>query len=186
MLLGAQLSEIQIANNKYAKDKKTLLDQQLKPLEDIIAANKTKLEDDKAYQRLVAEGIKVNSAATLSAAQQGYANATELADYLVNKDIPFREAHHIVGEVVLAAIAGNKALEDFTLAELQVFSQKIEQDVYQHLTIESCLDKRQVLGGTSREQVEKAIQSMQEAAMPASPVTCSPAKEQIRIALRQV
>jgi tape measure domain-containing protein len=57
LLLSAQLSEIQIANNKYAKDKKALLDQQLKPLEDIIAANKTKLEDDKAYQRLVAEGI---------------------------------------------------------------------------------------------------------------------------------
>ena len=57
LLASAQLSEVLIANNKYAKDKKTLLDQQLKPLEDIIAANKTKLEDDKAYQRLVAEGI---------------------------------------------------------------------------------------------------------------------------------
>ena len=57
LLASAQLSEILIANNKYAKDKKALLDQQLKPLEDIIAANKTKLEDDKAYQRLVAEGI---------------------------------------------------------------------------------------------------------------------------------
>lgn len=135
---------------------------------------------------LVAEGIKVNSAATLSAAQQGYANATELADYLVNKDIPFREAHHIVGEVVLAAIAQNKALEDFTLAELQVYSDRISQDVYQHLTIESCLDKRQVLGGTSREQVEMAIQSIREKATPSSPVTGSPAKEQINQALRQV
>ena len=57
LLASAQLSEVLIANNKYAKDKKTLLDQQLKPLEDIIAANKTKIEDDKAYQRLVAEGI---------------------------------------------------------------------------------------------------------------------------------
>lgn len=57
LLASAQLSEVLIANNKYAKDKKALLDQQLKPLEDIIAANKTKLEDDKAYQRLVAEGI---------------------------------------------------------------------------------------------------------------------------------
>lgn len=135
---------------------------------------------------LVAEGIKVNSTATLSAAQQGYANATELADYLVNKDIPFREAHHIVGEVVLAAIAANKALEDFTLAELQVYSDKISQDVYQHLTIESCLDKRQVLGGTSREQVELAIQTIKEETMPGSPVTGSPAKEQINLALRQV
>jgi len=135
---------------------------------------------------LVAEGIKVNSAATLSAAQQGYANATELADYLVNKDIPFREAHHIVGEVVLAAIAQNKALEDFTLAELQVYSDRIAQDVYQHLTIESCLDKRQVLGGTSREQVEMAIQNIRESATPSSPVTGSPATEQISQALRQV
>ena len=57
LLASAQLSEVLIANNKYAKDKKTLLDQQLKPLEDIITANKTKLEDDKAYKRLVAEGI---------------------------------------------------------------------------------------------------------------------------------
>ena len=57
LLASAQLNEVLIANNKYAKDKKALLDQQLKPLEDIIAANKTKLEDDKAYQRLVAEGI---------------------------------------------------------------------------------------------------------------------------------
>jgi TP901 family phage tail tape measure protein len=56
-LASAQLSEILIANNQYAKDRKTLLEQQLKPLQDIITANKTKLEDDKAYQRLIAEGI---------------------------------------------------------------------------------------------------------------------------------
>lgn len=137
---------------------------------------------------LVAEGIKVNSAATLAAAQQGYANATELADYLVGKDIPFREAHHIVGEVVLHAIEKQKPLEDFSLAELKVYSNKIEQDVFQHLTIESCLDKRQVLGGTSREQVEKALASVQqeqEELLP-SKVTGSPAQEQIQVALRQV
>jgi tape measure domain-containing protein len=57
LLASAQLSEILIANNQYAKDRKTLLEQQLKPLQDIITANKTKLEDDKAYQRLIAEGI---------------------------------------------------------------------------------------------------------------------------------
>lgn len=137
---------------------------------------------------LVAEGVQVNSAATLAAAQQGYANATELADYLVNKDIPFREAHHIVGEVVLAAIDASKALEDFTLAELKVYSDKIEQDVYQHLTIESCLDKRQALGGTSREQVEQALASIQSdnQEMLQSQVTGSPAAQQINLALRQV
>ena len=98
---------------------------------------------------LVADGLKVNRSRTLTAAQQGYANATELADYLVSKDIPFREAHHIVGEVVLAAIEEGCPLEDLTLAQLQFFSDKIEQDVYQHLSIESTLDKREALGGTS-------------------------------------
>ena len=110
---------------------------------------------------LIAEGLKVNRVRTLAAAQQGYANSTELADYLVSKDIPFREAHHIVGEVVLAAIDQGHALEDFSLAKLQKFSDKIEQDVYQHLSIESCLDKRVALGGTSRTQVQKALADIQ-------------------------
>ena len=110
---------------------------------------------------LVVDGLKVNSARTLAAAQQGYANATELADYLVSKDIPFREAHHIVGEVVLAAIDKGVPLEDLTLTQLQAFSDKIGQDVYQHLSIESTLDKREALGGTSRAQVKKAIDEFQ-------------------------
>jgi argininosuccinate lyase/amino-acid N-acetyltransferase len=123
----------------------------------------------------------------LAAAQQGYANATELADYLVSKDIPFREAHHIVGEVVLAAIEAGHALEDFSLANLQKFSSIIEQDVYQHLTIESCLDKRMALGGTSREQVQKAladIQSNQESLQ--GEVVGSPSRNQINTALKLV
>lgn len=137
---------------------------------------------------LISEGLQVNQAATLSAAQQGYANATELADYLVNKDVPFREAHHIVGEVVLTAIEEDKALEDFTLAELQTYCDKIAQDVYQHLTIESCLNKRQVLGGTSREQVAKALATIQQDSdkLVSGAVTGSPGSSQINAALRQV
>jgi argininosuccinate lyase/amino-acid N-acetyltransferase len=136
---------------------------------------------------LVADGLTVNRTRTLAAAQQGYANATELADYLVSKDIPFREAHHIVGEVVLAAIEAGHALEDFSLANLQKFSSIIEQDVYQHLTIESCLDKRMALGGTSREQVQKAladIQSNQESLQ--GEVVGSPSRNQINTALKLV
>ena len=136
---------------------------------------------------LVADGLTVNRTRTLAAAQQGYANATELADYLVSKDIPFREAHHIVGEVVLAAIEAGHALEDFSLVSLQQFSSIIEQDVYQHLTIESCLDKRVALGGTSREQVQKAlanIQSSQDSLQ--GEVVGSPSRNQINAALKQV
>jgi len=136
---------------------------------------------------LVADGLKVNRSRTLAAAQQGYSNATELADYLVAKDIPFREAHHIVGEAVLAAIDAGHALEDFTLAQLQAFSDKIENDVYQYLSIESCLDKREVLGGTSPGQVQKALDTMSgENASLNAQVIGAPGKVQIQHALKQV
>ena len=142
---------------------------------------------------LVAEGLTVNRARTLAAAQQGYANSTELADYLVSKDIPFREAHHIVGEVVLAAIDAGHALEDFSIAQLQKYSDKIEQDVYQHLSIESCLDKRGALGGTSRQQVEKALAEVQSGNLLSdnqdtlnTQVLGAPSKTQINMTLKQV
>ncbi|EEO03217.1 argininosuccinate lyase [Vibrio cholerae] len=107
------------------------------------------------------DGIKVNAARTLEAAKQGYSNATELADYLVAKGIPFREAHHIVGVAVVAAIGKGVALEELSLVELQQFSPLIEQDVYPILTIESCLEKRCALGGVSPKQVAHALQQAQ-------------------------
>ncbi|KQB02998.1 argininosuccinate lyase [Vibrio metoecus] len=107
------------------------------------------------------DGIKVNAARTLEAAKQGYSNATELADYLVAKGIPFREAHHIVGVAVVAAISKGVALEELSLAELQQFSPLIEQDVYPILTIESCLEKRCAFGGVSPKQVAHALQQAQ-------------------------
>ncbi|GAA5193401.1 argininosuccinate lyase [Ferrimonas gelatinilytica] len=113
---------------------------------------------------LVLEGVKVNSQRTLAAAQQGYANATELADYLVAKGMPFRQAHHVVGEAVLAAIDAGKALEDFSLPELQAFSSVIESDVYQHLTIDACLAKRVAKGGTSLAQIAQALDQQKASA----------------------
>ncbi|ENK2265260.1 argininosuccinate lyase [Vibrio parahaemolyticus] len=103
------------------------------------------------------DGIKVNGERTLEAAKQGYANATELADYLVAKGIPFREAHHIVGVAVVGAIAKGCALEELSLQELQEFSDVIDNDVYDILTIESCLEKRSALGGVSPKQVGYAV-----------------------------
>lgn len=104
------------------------------------------------------EGIKVNGERTLEAAKQGYANSTELADYLVAKGIPFREAHHIVGVAVVAAIDKGCALEELSLEELKQFSEVIESDVYDILTIESCLEKRSALGGVSPKQVQFAVE----------------------------
>ncbi|AWL13207.1 Argininosuccinate lyase [Saliniradius amylolyticus] len=137
---------------------------------------------------LVADGLSVNSGRTLAAAQQGYANATELADYLVSKDVPFREAHHIVGQVVLDAIEQEKPLEDFSLSQLQAYSDKIGDDVYKHLSIESCLDKREALGGTSKAQVERTMLSLESEQQHSlkTHVLGGTGSEQIQLALKQV
>ena len=110
---------------------------------------------------LVLEDIKVNQARTLAAAQGGYANATELADYLVAKGIPFREAHHIVGETVVYAIKVAKPLEDLALPEFQQFSPVVAEDVYPILSLESTLAKRVAKGGVSPEQIDGALAFME-------------------------
>ena len=71
--------------------------------------------------------------------------------------MPFREAHHIVGEAVVEAIAQGKPLEDLPLADLQKFSSVIADDVYPILALQSCLDKRAAKGGVSPQQVAQAI-----------------------------
>ncbi|MBK0126741.1 argininosuccinate lyase [Pantoea sp. S61] len=106
---------------------------------------------------LVLDGIQVKRPRCQEAAEQGYANSTELADYLVAKGVPFREAHHIVGETVVEAIKQGVALEALSLAQLKQFSAVIEDDVYPILSLQSCLDKRNSQGGVSPQQVAFAI-----------------------------
>lgn len=108
---------------------------------------------------LVLEDIKINNDRCREAAKQGYSNATELADYLVAKGIPFREAHHIVGEAVVGAIAKQKALEELSLEELKAFSSVIDNDVYPIMSMASCLAKRCAKGGVSPDQVKMAIEN---------------------------
>lgn len=111
---------------------------------------------------LVLDGIQIRRPRCEEAAKQGYANATELADYLVAKGVPFREAHHIVGEVVVCAIEQGKAIEELPLSELQMFNSKIMIDVYDILSLQSCLDKRLAKGGVSQKQVAYAIEKAKE------------------------
>ncbi|QSX37517.1 argininosuccinate lyase [Shewanella sedimentimangrovi] len=110
---------------------------------------------------LVLEGLKVNRGNALTAAQQGYANATELADYLVAKGMPFREAHHVVGELVVKAIGLGLPLEQLPLELLQQSASVIQDDVFPHLSIEACLGKRDVLGGTAINRVQAALKVKQ-------------------------
>ena len=106
---------------------------------------------------LVLDDIKVNVERTRESALKGYSNATELADYLVAKGVPFRDSHHIVGETVVYAIKQHKALEDLTIPEFRQFCEKVSDDVYDILSLQSCLDKRAAKGGVSPLRIAEAI-----------------------------
>jgi argininosuccinate lyase len=92
-----------------------------------------------------------------SAAMQGFATATDLADYLVRKGIPFRDAHEVVGKAVALGVEKGCDLAELTLSELQAFSKLIGEDVFEILTLEGSVAARDHIGGTAPEQVRKAI-----------------------------
>jgi argininosuccinate lyase len=91
------------------------------------------------------------------AAKQGFSTATDLADYLVRKNLPFRDAHEVVGKAVAMGISTGKDLSELKLEELQQFSDKISADVFDALTLEGSVESRNHVGGTAPEQVKKAI-----------------------------
>jgi argininosuccinate lyase len=91
------------------------------------------------------------------AAGENFAPATDLADYLVKKGLPFREAHEVVGRVVRHAIDAGKELDALTIDELRRFSPLIEKDVHVALTVEASLAARNVAGGTAPDAVRRAL-----------------------------
>ncbi len=101
--------------------------------------------------------IHVNKEQMYQAAFKGFATATDLADYLVRKGVPFRDAHEIVGAAVRHGIRQNKDLSEMDLAELQTFSDQIEKDVFKVLTLEGSVAARNHVGGTAPQQVKQAI-----------------------------
>lgn len=103
-------------------------------------------------------GVQVNQAAMRQAVLRGYATATDLADYLVRKGMPFRDAHEVVAKVVRAAEDKQCDLSALTLSELQRFSTIIEADVFAILTLEGSLQSRSHPGGTAPAQVRQAIE----------------------------
>ena len=111
----------------------------------------------------VLAGIIVNKDRVRAAASSGYMNATEVADYLVRKGMPFREAHEVVGRVVVRAIELGVELEHLDLNEFRSISNVFDDDVYAVLPLEATLRAKGVFGGTSPEQVRKAIEVAREA-----------------------
>ena len=107
---------------------------------------------------MVLRNLTLNEDRMRKAAVKGYLNATELADYLVRKGAPFRTAHETVGKIVLAAIAAGKEIDEMPLDELSSFSDLIESDVFDHLSLESALATKSSLGGTAPQRVAEALE----------------------------
>jgi argininosuccinate lyase len=124
------------------------------PLFDIIDTVKDCL---KAYADMV-PAIIVNADVTREAAMRGFSTATDLADYLVRKGLPFRDAHEVVGRSVAYGIAENKDLSEMSIDELLTFSADIEQDVFEVLTLEGSVNARDHIGGTAPKQVLAAAE----------------------------
>lgn len=101
--------------------------------------------------------MKANKENMLKAAQNGFINATDLADYLVKKGLPFRSAYKISGQIVAYCIQEKKVLETLTIDEYKQFSELFDDDVYKDIDLKACVDKRISEGGTSVSSVEKQI-----------------------------
>ena len=110
----------------------------------------------------VLQNIRLSEVKTAEAAARGYMNATELADYLARKGMPFRQAHETVGSIVLHAIARGRELQELELDELRSFTDLIEEDIYEALSLEKTLATKSQLGGTSRERVLEALSEARE------------------------
>ena len=109
---------------------------------------------------LLVRGLMVKKEKIEPLLQEGFLLATELADYLVTQGIPFREAHHLTGRIVRYAEENKKKLEELSLKEFKNFSSLIEEDVYNWLTLEHALQRREILGGTGRAAVEEYIKNL--------------------------
>ena len=104
------------------------------------------------------DGMKVLTDNMKLAAQKGFINATDLADYMVKKGLPFRSAYKIVGSIVGDCIAKGKILEQLTLDDYKAYSPIFEQDLYNEISLETCVERRISLGGTSPKSVEQQIE----------------------------
>jgi len=112
----------------------------------------------KAFADMI-PAIKAKKESMKTAALKGFSTATDLADYLVRQGMAFRDAHEVVGKAVAYGVETNKDLAEMSLAELQVFSPEIEQDVFSVLSLEGSLNARNHIGGTAPAQVKLAIEA---------------------------
>lgn len=101
--------------------------------------------------------LKFSKENMLHQAAKGFTNATDAADYLVKKGIPFRDCHEIIGKMVIYSIKNNKKLEDLTLDEYKSFSDIFDNDIYNAISLNECINKRNVIGGPAPQKMKSII-----------------------------
>lgn len=141
------LKGLPLAYNKDMQEDKEAMFDAIDTLEDCLKVMTPMIDTMKAFEDNM-----------LLAAQKGFINATDLADYLVSKGLPFREAYKISGSLVGDCIKNNTILEKMSLKEFKVFSPLIEDDVYEAISLTTCLNKRNSYGGTSPKNVMMQIE----------------------------
>ena len=101
--------------------------------------------------------MKINAENTYRSAQKGFINATDLADYLTKKGMPFRSAYKIVGQIVAECIAKNFVLDTYPISEYKKYSELFDEDLYKEISLETCVEKRNSVGGASPKSVREQI-----------------------------
>jgi argininosuccinate lyase len=108
----------------------------------------------------VIAGMRVRRERMLTAVKDGYMNATDLADYLVERGMAFRAAHEVAGKVVQYCVMETKRIEELSLAELKRFSSKFDKDVYRYISAEAVVGRRRALGGTAKRNVVRRLKEL--------------------------
>jgi len=103
--------------------------------------------------------MKFNHEKMVKSARGGFTNSTDAADYLVKKNVPFRDAHEIVGRLVLYGIENNKALDDFTLEEFKNISEAFDNDIYDAISLKTCVEKRNTKGAPGLKAINDEIEA---------------------------
>jgi len=147
MALLTVMKSLPLAYNKDMQEDK-------EPLFDTIDTVKGSL---KIFTDMVRE-MRVNAQTMRAAAGRGFSTATDVADYLVRKGMPFRDAHEVVGKAVRYCVENGKDLPGLTMKEWQVFSEKVEEDICVAITLEASVNARRATGGTALERVEAEIE----------------------------
>jgi argininosuccinate lyase len=149
--LVAILTLLKSLPQAYNKD----MQEDKEPLFDTVDTLKICLD---VYGRMI-PNIKINKEKMYDSCTKGFLNATDLADYLTVKGVPFRESHALSGKLVAYALENTKELHDLSLEEFQQVSKFIKEDVFEYLTLESMIKRRESHGGTSYKNVKNAVKN---------------------------